>query len=97
MLERFTRGWHVNTLLEREALQQLASTFGFEHVDTLDLTPFLELDRPRDRAIAALMTTLGWLPLSAPGWAKLVGGHALQVCLKRGWVGYDLCVLRYRD
>jgi hypothetical protein len=27
-------------------------------------------------------------------WGHWIGGTALQTCLGRGWVGYDLVVLR---
>ena len=35
-IERFCRGWHVNSLLEPAALQALAATHGFAHETTVD-------------------------------------------------------------
>ncbi|MGE0463301.1 MAG: cyclopropane-fatty-acyl-phospholipid synthase family protein [Vicinamibacterales bacterium] len=93
-VEQFTRGWHVNTLVTADELRDLARTAGFAHERTTDLTPWLELDRPRDRAIAAFVALFAWLPLSRTPVAHLVGGDALQTCLKRGWIGYDL--VRFR-
>ncbi len=93
-IDRFTRGWHVNSLLEPAALRAEAARAGFEHVSTEDLTPMLELRRPRDRAIGALVAAVGRLPLMADRLAPLVGGAALQSGLERGWIGYDLVVFR---
>ena len=53
-IEHFCRGWHINTLLEPDQLRQVALRAGFRHVSTLDLSPYLEIGRPRDRAIAIL-------------------------------------------
>ena len=93
-VERFCRGWHINSLLHRSELQQLASAAGFEHVSTIDLTPYLELSRPRDKAIALLVGLVGWVPAISDRLDYLVGGSALQTCLSRRWVGYELAVFR---
>jgi SAM-dependent methyltransferase len=95
-LERFVRGWHINSLLTRDALHQLAHDAGFVHEETADLTPWLELGRPRDRVVAALVATFGWLPLEESRFGMLAGGSALQTCLRRGWIGYDLVRFRRR-
>ncbi len=93
-LRRYRQGWHINTLLLPEQLQEVAGDHGFTHEHTTDLTPHLELDRPRDRLIALLVALVGWIPAVASRHDDLVGGSALQTCLKRGWVGYDLAVFR---
>jgi cyclopropane fatty-acyl-phospholipid synthase-like methyltransferase len=93
-IERFKRGWHINTLIERTELQAIAESAGFTHEATTDLSRYLELGRPRDRAINVLIALVGWLP---GRWARvehLQGGSALQACLARGWIGYDLAVFR---
>lgn len=95
-IRRFKRGWHINSLLEARELQALASAAGFDHDATADLSPYLELRRPRDRAIAAAMAAVGWLPLEATRLGPLAGGSALQQGLARGWIGYDLMVFRRR-
>ena len=96
-VERFRRGWHLNTLLHPEDLRTLADTAGFEHVSTLDLTPHLVVGRPRDRLVATLVALCGWLPLDGTRFGHLVGGSALQTCLARGWIGYDLALFRRRS
>lgn len=92
-IERFRRGWRINTLPDREALRALAAEAGFEHRSTDDLTPFLETGRPRDRATALLAALVGWLPVDAR-LGHLTGGNALRTCLRRGWIGYDLALFR---
>ena len=93
-IDRFARGWHINSLLTRDTLYQLARGAGFAHDATTDLTPWLELGRPRDRVVAALVAMFGWLPLEESRFGMLAGGSALQTCLRRGWIGYDL--VRFR-
>ena len=95
-IERFSKGWHVNTLIDRQTLQTLARDAGFEHESTTDLTPYLEIGRPRDHAIALLLTLIGWVPLLTRRIDYLQGGSALQMCLGKGWIGYDLAVFRRR-
>ena len=93
-IEQFCRGWHINTLLERDELRGLARAAGFEHESTVDLTPYLELHRLRDRVIGALLPLLAWLPLERTSFGHLVGGRALQTCLAKGWIGYEMAVFR---
>jgi SAM-dependent methyltransferase len=90
--ERFRRGWRVNSVLEASELQSLAAGAGFAHERTEDLSPYLELHRPRDRAVSVFLALFGWLPLARTSLGHLVGGSALQTCLTRGWIGYDLAV-----
>jgi len=93
-IERFSRGWHINTLLESDELRHLALGAGFHHETTVDLSPYLELRRPRDRALAAVVALFGWLPPFARRFDHLVGGSALHTCLTKGWIGYDLARFR---
>ena len=93
-IDRFCRGWHVNALLQPDELHSLARVAGFAHESTLDLSPYLEIRRVRDRVIDALLGLFGWLPLNATRFGHLLGGSALQKCLARGWIGYDLALFR---
>jgi SAM-dependent methyltransferase len=88
VLRRFRRGWHAASLVRPAAADQAASAEALDLVHEIDLTPYLELRRPRDLWIAALVRLFGWLPLSDPRWLNLVGGHALQQCLSTGLVRY---------
>lgn len=93
-IERFCRGWHVNTLVSQDELRALARTAGFEHQSTVDLSAAVEIRRVRDRAIDLLGALIGWLPLGTGRLGSLLGGSALQRCLAEGWIGYDLTVFR---
>ena len=96
-IERFRRGWHVNTLLEADELRSLARVAGFEHEATTDLSAHLELRRVRDRMTSVLLALCGWLPLDETRWGYLAGGSALQTCISRGWIGYDVARFRRLD
>jgi len=93
-IEEFTNGWHINTLLKRDALVSLARTHGFQHQSTTDLTPFIEINRVRDRVIAAYVAVLKRLPIGRDRFDYVIGGDALQTCLAKGWIGYELNVFR---
>jgi tocopherol O-methyltransferase len=95
-IDRFKLGWHVNSLLEADELRSLAGEAGFEHDSTEDLSPYLELRRPRDRVISAAVATCGWLPPARARFGHLIGGSALQKSLAGGWIGYDLMVFTRR-
>ncbi len=93
-LARFCRGWHVHSLVTQAQLQGLAAEAGFTHVATTDLTPWLQLGRPRDLLVDLLLPLVAWLPLEHTRLGHLDGGRALQRALKRGWLGYDLTLFR---
>lgn len=95
-LDDFRRGWHINTLIDRDALTALAERADFDRVRTVDLTPWLELDRPRDRVIALAAAVLRRVPRLAHRFAPQLGGTALQTALKRGWITFDYVVFRRR-
>lgn len=88
---RFTRGWHLNSLLSAAELHALAAAAGFAHESTADLSSYLEPRGIRDRL---LDTGLGWLPLGDTPLGPVLGGAALQKCLERGWTAYELAVFR---
>lgn len=94
--QRVRDGWKGLNLLAESEAHALAQQAGFEPVETADLTPFLEMQRPRDYAIGALMRCFGWLPLQGSYWSMLYGGHALQLSLKRGWMKYLLLTWQRR-
>jgi ubiquinone/menaquinone biosynthesis C-methylase UbiE len=96
-IESFCEGWHINTLLQRKELRTLAREEGFEHESTVDLSPYLEIRRPRDKIINAVLASLSWLPSISTQLSHLLGGSALQECLEKGWIGYDLVLFRRLD
>ena len=95
-IEEFKKGWHINSLLARDDLISLARAHGFTHETTTDLTPFIEINRARDRVIAAYVAVLKRLPVGRDRFDYVIGGDALQTCLANGWIGYELNVFRAR-
>ncbi|MGI5238266.1 SAM-dependent methyltransferase [Dactylosporangium sp. CA-139066] len=93
-LAEFRDGWRVGSLLSVEQVAAAAAEHGLVLEDDLDLTPHLELRRPRDRFIAALVAAGRPLPLRGEYWRMLSGGDALQWCLLNGLLNYR--VLRFR-
>lgn len=95
-VERFRRGWHVNTLLSRDELQAAARDAGFDHESTDDLSPALEIRRGRDRLVTAVVSVAARWGFARGRLDYLLGGSALQQCLAQGWIGYDFVVFRRR-
>jgi cyclopropane fatty-acyl-phospholipid synthase-like methyltransferase len=93
-LEEFRRGWRIGTLLTVASANARASDHGFELVADEDWTPWLELERPRDRVIAAAVSLGRRLPVSHPWWSNLMGGNALQKGLLDGLLNYRFVVWR---
>ena len=92
LLEEFKSGWHAGTLDTVAAVDQIARQHGFELDSDTDLSPHLELGRLRDRAVARLVR------FGKKAWSKskyfqaLLGGDALQRCLRSGLVQYRFVV-----
>lgn len=93
-IARFVRGWHINTLVDRGTLERMAASAGFAHESTRDLTSMLEINRTRDRLIGLGLALVGWLPQLRERLDYVAGGHALQTCLAKGWIRYEMNVFR---
>jgi hypothetical protein len=91
-VQEFQRGWHTPGLLSIQQTVQIARKQDLSLISDRDLTPFLELQRPRDRLIAVLIALGRHFPLHWPYWSSLVGGHALQQCLLSGLIEYHILV-----
>jgi cyclopropane fatty-acyl-phospholipid synthase-like methyltransferase len=98
-LEQFRAGWRVGRLHTISELTAIAEGAGLRLAETVDLTSYLHLGRPRDRAIDLVVGAAGVLPwvrdrlLEKPFWANMIGGSALQTGLSRRWIEYRLVVL----
>lgn len=82
---RFTRGWHLNSLLSEEQICALAADAGFRLVEAHDLSAHLRGFHP---LVLWAMRLLTRVPLPWAYWHNLAGGTALQWCVKRGWTRY---------
>ncbi len=74
----------------------MAREAGFEHESTIDLTPLLEMNRcatarspPASRCSSGCRST-------GERFDYVIGGDALQTCLAKGWIRYELNVFRAR-
>lgn len=97
-LTSFRRGWYANGLLSHTEALELAQQAGLQLITTQDLTPDLHL-LPLPFWIGNLVLQLGRLiPL---GWALpqslVIGGLALQYCLRIGLLKYQWIVFQKHE
>ncbi len=89
-LDDFRIGWHVGNLVTVAEAEAMAGSVGLDLVESLDLSAYQRLGRPRDRVVRAAQPVLR----RARGrsvWAEaLVGGDALQRCHQAGLLEYGL-------
>ena len=96
LLERVRKGWHAVNLLPIKQVKEKASAFGFTLTEEKDLTPFLELGRPRDKVINMLLHIAPRFLFRFPFWQNLSGGDALQKLLSSGVLSYRFVVFKYQ-
>jgi cyclopropane fatty-acyl-phospholipid synthase-like methyltransferase len=93
-LEEFRTGWRVGSLLAVDQVRALAADHGLVLTRDLDLTPLLELRRPRDRLTSVLVTLGRAVRPTGDYWQSLVGGNALQWALIHGLLSYRFLELQ---
>lgn len=97
-IEEVRRSWLMHSLLTPDQIHALARDQGLEPLGDQDLTSYLELDRWRDRVLAAVMRIMRMLGLAAvsshPRWIAWRGGDALRRCLQQRILAYRLMVWR---
>ncbi len=96
-LREFRKGWYANGLEELEQFVSAADRAGLTLIEARDLTPWLELDRPRDLFVRPLISALRWLPVRPQWFNNLLGGNALQLALKSHLLGYYFLVFTARS
>jgi SAM-dependent methyltransferase len=92
LLGRYRRNWLLPGLRGLTALKSLAEEKGFRLIKDQNLTPYLRLGRPRDRAISWLVKFLGPLMARDTYLRSLLGGDARQKCYLEGLIHYRLLV-----
>lgn len=96
LLDRYRRNWLLPGLRAVSDLTRLAEEKGFRLVDNQDLTAYLRLGRPRDRAIALLVKCLGpWMERNTY-LRSLLGGDAKQKCYPAGLIQYRMLLFENR-
>jgi SAM-dependent methyltransferase len=93
-LSEYRTGWRVASLITGEEAARHAAAAGLVAVRDDDLTPYLDLRRPRDRGIRLLIAATRPLRLRGEYWWSLAGGDALRYCLATGLIAYRLLVFR---
>ncbi|MEX2047662.1 MAG: class I SAM-dependent methyltransferase [Chloroflexota bacterium] len=95
-LERFRRGWLVPAICTVERFVREAGTHGLVLERRFDLTPLVRPgSRARDRLSAAVSPLLERLGLARfPFCGNMIGGNALQVGLREGFLRHELLILR---
>ncbi len=87
-MSRFIDGWQAPSLVHPHEADTIARICGLDLVADRDLTPHLQLSRPRDRALAAFVAVLRPVASSSLRFQALAGGDALRWCLAHGLITY---------
>ncbi len=81
-------GWQIPSLNTWDSLKDIFEAEGLELVATENWTPFLKLDRWRDKMLAMVMRVGGGLPFQNPLWGSWKAGNALRLTLQEGLTQY---------
>jgi SAM-dependent methyltransferase len=92
LLDRYRRNWLLPGLQGLTALKSFAEKKGFRLIKNQNLTPYLRLGRPRDRAISLIVRFLGPLMERDTYLKSLSGGDARQKCYLKKLIHYRLLV-----
>ena len=97
-LDELRRGWRLSSLCSVAALVEAGASQGFALVRNEDLTPLVRLGRPRDRLIALGAPLFEGLRLArVPFFGNMIGGNALQIGLRDGFLRYRMLSFRKRS
>ena len=91
-LEDVEKGWMAGTLITPAQAAHMAQAIKLSLIENHNLTPFLELKRPRDRFIGILIKLLGKWAYHSTYFRSLHGGDALQKCLLNGLLEYRMLI-----
>lgn len=99
LLREFTKGWRIGTLMDIPSVSKLGAENGFDLMEDMNLTQYLELNRPRDIWIRIFIFLLNFIPFlkvknRSPWLDNLIGGNALQRSIQRGLVEYHFLVFK---
>jgi len=94
LLDAYRRNWLLPGLRDLDALKSIAHDRGFRLIKHQDLTPYLRLGRPRDRAVALLVRLLGPRMERTAYFRALAGGDAKQKCYRAGLIRYRFLVFQ---
>ncbi|MEM7655436.1 MAG: methyltransferase domain-containing protein [Bacteroidota bacterium] len=93
-LADFRAGWLAQSLISIEEAKQFAREAGLKLVSVDDLTPIMDIGRPRDQLIGLMIRIAGPWMRRSNYFKSLTGGYAKQQLLKKGVVRYQKLVFR---
>lgn len=97
LLAAFRKGWRLGHVPDRNSVLARAEAQGFDVIAFQDLTPFLRLDRLRDRVLHVAGPIADRVGLNRwPLFGNMIGGDALTRSYRSGTMGYTLVGLRKR-
>ena len=91
-MESVEKGWMAGTLITPEQAAQYARKVDLSLAQNENLTPYLELKRPRDQLISVMVQLIGKWAYQSTYFRSLRGGDALQKCLLNGLLAYRMLV-----
>lgn len=91
-LASFKHGWMAGSLLSVERADQIAKKLGFRLVSSQNLTPYMRIGRPRDKAIGLMVAVAGRWMQKSTYFKMMHGGYAKQQCLKQDLLRYQMLV-----
>jgi SAM-dependent methyltransferase len=94
LLNEFRYGWVAPSVSSDTTMSRVAASHGFCRQKSIDLTPYVELHRPRDVLLRALMSFARYLPVRNYRWRSLLGGNALHIALAERLIEYHFMVWR---
>lgn len=96
LVDQFKSGWRVPAVCSAERLVASATEHGLEAVEVADLTALTRPgSRKRDRVLGVVSPLLARLGLGRiPFYGNMIGGNALQIGLREGFLRYQMVVLR---
>ena len=93
----FKEGWRLQSLCTAKECLGAGEVCGLSPRKDLDLSDLIRLGRVRDRVIALFSPLFRLLGLvDVPFFGNMIGGNALQVGLREGFLRYQLLVLQKR-
>ena len=95
-VDQFRAGWRAPAICTSDGLAGAAARHGFAAGKVVDLTPLTRPgSRVRDRLTAAISPLAARLGLGRmPFYGNMIGGNALQVALREGFIVYKLLTFR---
>ena len=94
LLARFRKGWRADGLTTRTHIFESADRYGFVLQSARNLSPYLELRRPRDRFIRFVLPLLRIFGGRSAWFSSLIGGDALQRALLSGLIEHFILIFR---